>query len=306
MTADQPQGGASRAARCVLFADVCDSSRLYRELGDERARAVIREALGLASMMVETEGGRVVDTIGDEVFCVLPDADAGLRVALGTHDRVAEARDRGVLPRGIGFRIGLAHGTIGLREEQVFGDTVYLAKRVSTEAKYEQILLTADTLASMAGPDSQRFRAVGSLRLKGRVEEVELIEALWGPDLTTEVAGLTAQLGQACALELVLAFEGESLIVSQAAPVATIGRGDHCRLIIADGRVSRLHAKVELVRGEFVWTDQSRNGSVINIAGLPPRSALRSQAALESTGTIQLGPSEDAPVISFHVRNATP
>jgi class 3 adenylate cyclase len=297
---DAPAG--EHAPRSVLFADVCDSSRLYRELGDDSARDVVAVTLGLARGVIETTGGRVVDMVGDEVFCLLPDADAGLSSAIGVHESVADARDAGALPLGIGFRIGLAYGPVGLSAQQVFGDTVYVAKRVSSEAKYEQILLTAETFAALGNPDVDRFRSVGSLRLKGRVPELELIEALWGPDVTSEIPGISPPLRAAEARELVLLFREQALIVSDEAPFVTLGRGESCNMIVSDGCVSRLHARIELLRGEFVWIDQSRNGSVIHVVGCRPRTVLRGRAVLESSGRIQLGPTADSPLLTFCVR----
>lgn len=306
MTSHQPLESTDlstrRLERCVLFADVCDSSRLYRELGDESARAIVSGALDLAREAIEAARGRVVDTIGDEVFCVLPAANEGLAAAIEIHERLSSARACGTLPPGVGFRVGLAHGPVGLDEERVFGDTVYLAKRISSQAKYEQILLSEETRAELLGADPERFRLVGTLRLKGRVAEIELVEALWGPDLTMEVTGLPPTTRAAQERELVLTIAGEEFVISRETPFATLGRGDSCHVVVSDARVSRLHARVELLQDEFVWMDQSRNGSVILIGTRPPRTALRSQAPLEASGRILLGPDEDAPVVEFEVR----
>lgn len=306
MTVDRPaEVGAEDAAanhRCVLFADVCDSSRLYRELGDEPARQLIGASLDMARAAVEAEQGRVVDTIGDEVFCLLPDGNSGLRAAIEIHELMAIERDKGKLPVGLGFRIGLVYGSVVLDEQKVFGDTVYAAKRISSQAKYEQILLDRETYSSLEAPDAERFRLMESLRLKGRVDEIELIEALWGPDVTAEVPGVQPTTVSEVESELVLRFGENRLVVSRREPFVTLGRGDNCNLVVPDARVSRLHARVELVRGEFVWMDQSRNGSVIVPGGGPPRVALRCQVALEGEGRVQLGPDADAPILMFAIR----
>ncbi len=289
--------------RCVLFADICDSSSLYRELGDSRARDFVGKALSLAGQSVVENKGSIIDTIGDEVFCVLPNADDGLRAAIRIHEKVAAARCKNDLPIGLGFRIGIVFGPVHLKEEQVFGDTVYLAKRVSNEAKFEEILLTARTYQALDQPKPELFRPVGSLRLKGRIEKVDLIEAIWSSDTTMEVAGIAFEEVDRDGIELTVQYLGAIRKVSAVAPVLTLGRGEHCNLVIADHRVSRIHARVEFLHGKFVWMDQSRNGSVIQISGRPPRSALRSKAPLEGSGTILLGPDDSAPAITFAIQD---
>ncbi|MEM8713289.1 MAG: adenylate/guanylate cyclase domain-containing protein, partial [Planctomycetota bacterium] len=282
------EGTLHSVVRCVLFADICDSSRFYRELGDREARRVIRRALELAGNAVEAFGGRVVDTIGDEVFCVLPDADAGLEASNRIHELVAGARTTNEIPERLGFRVGFVEGDVSLSGEQVYGDTVYLAKRVSSEAKYEETLLTQRTQRSISPVASADFRNLQRIRLKGRVDEVQLVEAIWcSADITFEGSAQIFQPPPPAVRELVLATESAQIVISSDAPSATLGRASTCELVVDDGRVSRQHARVELDGDVFVWIDQSRNGSIIHAEGSEPTAAIRSQAPLGEMGWVQ-------------------
>lgn len=303
---DHPQdleGTLHSVVRCVLFADVCDSSRFYRELGDREARRAVRTALDLARSAVESFGGRVVDTIGDEVFCLLPDADAGLEASNRIHELVAGARVSQAIPERLGFRVGFVEGEVSLSGDQVYGDTVYLAKRVSSEAKYEETLLTQQTRRSISPVASASFRDMQAIRLKGRIDEVQLVEAIWSSaDITFEGSNLMFQRTPEHVRELVLATDSTQLIISRNMPAATLGRASTCELVIHDGRVSRQHARVELDGDSFVWIDQSRNGSIIHTEGSAPTVAIRSQATLGEAGWVQLGADEDSPQVQYYVR----
>lgn len=287
--------------RGILFADLADSSRLFRELGDEQARDVVLAALTLARSVVTKEHGRVVDRIGDELFCVFDDGNAALRAALGIQQRTERAREAQQLPVSVAFRIGFVHGPVGLRDTEVFGESVYLAKRVANFAKAEQILTSRETLDGLRDATPEQFLFVDRVRLKGRVEEVELLEALWGARATVPVP-LASAPRTVAEHELHLRYGDVASVVSRQHPDVAFGRSSTCELVIDEAGVSRRHARVELRRDGFVLIDQSRNGTILQSDGSEARTLLHAEAPLEGAGTLQLGPQAGAPVISFTVR----
>jgi class 3 adenylate cyclase len=298
-----PKGtGHAAEERAVLFADVADSTRLFRELGDDGARAALVAALDLGRGEVEAAGGRVVEIIGDELFCELPDAAAGLRAAVGIHHAVGAARLRDDVPKSLSFRVGVAVGAVGHDGDKLYGDTVYLAKRVSTTAKAEQVLTTRDCLERLDQPGVLSVRTVDMIRLKGRVEEVELVEVVWSKDATFDVdaAPLATPVRPQGVLDVT--YDGVVCPVSQDAPVLTIGRGETADLRIHDGRVSRLHASIELRRDGFCLVDVSRNGCLVSEGGEVERAVVRGVLGLGAAGRIRLGPDADAPEIHFELQ----
>ena len=66
---------ASEAA--VLFADVSGSTKLYESAGNAVAHAAVESCVNLMKQKTQAAKGRVIKTIGDEVMCILPDADSG-------------------------------------------------------------------------------------------------------------------------------------------------------------------------------------------------------------------------------------
>ena len=101
----------------VLFADVAGSTALYEVLGDERAFALVENCLQTMSACTTEVHGRVVKTIGDAVMSVFKDADDTAAAAAEMH-----------------------FGPVVERDNDVFGDTVNLASRLSGARRCRQDL----------------------------------------------------------------------------------------------------------------------------------------------------------------------
>jgi class 3 adenylate cyclase len=52
----------------IVFADVVGSTRLYEELGDQRAREVVASCIDIMRQATEEHHGTVIKTMGDEVM----------------------------------------------------------------------------------------------------------------------------------------------------------------------------------------------------------------------------------------------
>ena len=55
--------------RAILFADVCESTRIYETLGDTRALELINRLFAALQREVEAAGGVTVKTLGDGMVC---------------------------------------------------------------------------------------------------------------------------------------------------------------------------------------------------------------------------------------------
>lgn len=68
----------------VLFADIANSARLYEQLGDARALALVTGCLQIVETATAAQQGRIIKTIGDEVmgcFALPGQAVAAMRVS---------------------------------------------------------------------------------------------------------------------------------------------------------------------------------------------------------------------------------
>jgi class 3 adenylate cyclase len=291
-----------REERGVLFADVSDSTALYDTLGDEAARKVVMACLDHVRESVLTEGGTVIERIGDELLCSFPSPAATLRGGVAIQRGLKEARTRSLLPRRLALRVGCHFGEVIVEDGSLFGDTLYVAARMVQLAKGEQILVTESTLNALGGADDGTpTRFVDRTHVKGRREPVAIHEVLWdwGESMTEQDDSREQDTWAPGYLTLFI--EGEEHRVDPSNPRITIGRDPDCDVTIEHPRVSRTHALIELRRSRFILKDMSTNGTWVRTPDGAEQFVRREERVLEREGELVFGKSE-AGVASVHFR----
>src|SRR5687768_5727430 len=185
----------------VLFADISGSTKLYDTLGDARAKALVDECIGIMRSIVARYKGRVIKTIGDEVMCILPDADSGHLAATDMQLKVASLEVVANVRRAI--RVGFHFGAVIEENGDVFGDTVNMAARMAGLAKGMQIITTRATVDRLSPALRSSTRGIAALSVKGKGDDVDVCEVIWqaGEDLTMASASI-AQAAKAVKLQL--------------------------------------------------------------------------------------------------------
>lgn len=278
----------------VLFADVCGSTALFEQLGDIEARALISDVLGRLASITADHDGRVVKTIGDEVMCTLPDASAALRASILMQRAIST--DPGFLQKRVAIRVGFHHGQTLAEDGDVFGDAVNVAARMAGLAKREEVVTTAATVAA-AGDAALETRALGKIRVKGKLLPIETCEVLWQEDLggvtvISQVLQVDDDQREEQALEL--EYGDETWTLKALSPPARLGRDPASKIVVDHDWVSRNHAKIEFRSGGFVIIDRSTNGSFVQTEGEREFCLHRDELRLRSAGRLSLGRSVES------------
>ncbi len=288
-----PQSQADALARkptstmAVLFADIAGSTKLYDTLGDTLAKKMVDECIGLMRGIVAQYGGRVVKTIGDEVMCVLPDADSGCLAATDMQLRITELPAVSNVKRAI--RAGFHAGPVIEENNDVFGDTVNLAARMAGVAKAMQIITTRATVDQLSPLLRKSSRSIASLSVKGKGDDVEVCEIIWqGEDELTTMAAASAASALSVAT-LRLQYGPTELVMDQPNASIVLGRDVGCHIAVSDRMASRHHARIERRRDKFFLVDQSTNGTYVVFTGEAEITLRREEVMLRGAGRIAFG-----------------
>ena len=270
----------------VLFADIAGSTKLYDTLGDTQAKTMVDECIALMRGIVAQYGGRVIKTIGDEVMCVLPDADSGCLAATDMQIKITELPAVSNVKRAI--RVGFHAGPVIEENNDVFGDTVNLAARMAGVAKAMQIITTRATVELLSPMLRKSSRSIASLSVKGKGDDVEVCEIIWqGEDELTTMAPNSAAASSLATLRL--QYGPTELVLDRSNASIVLGRDAGCQVAIADRMASRHHARIERRRDKYFLIDQSTNGTYVVFAGEAEIALRREEVMLRGTGRIAFG-----------------
>jgi class 3 adenylate cyclase len=280
----------------VMFADVAGSTAMYENMGDDPARERISRALNTLISITRRHNGILVKTIGDEILVYFEDIDMAVFAAKAIQETMED--DLSPETIGVSIRIGMQYGSTILENDDIFGDTVNVAARISNLAKARQILCTQEIAFTVKDAElSNSMRPYDRLRVKGRNEYLDVYLVAWEEeeDLTNmaTASSFTNPARYEQAKSLTLTHETRSYVI----PVDTIsyilGRGKDCELVIKGDLISRYHSRIEHRRGKFIITDQSTNGTFLRTTEGRDIFLRREEFTVFGSGYISLGKKVD-------------
>lgn len=271
----------------VLFADVSGSTKLYETEGDKAAMEAIARCIDQLRQTVESSGGRVIKTVGDEIMAAFPTPDSAAYAASKMQYAVDALPLVGATKLGI--RIGLHCGPVLQSGNDIFGDTVNLAARLVEQAGSGQIITSHETSDQLGSLFSGFKRPLYAVHVKGKLEEVELCEIIWhlAHDATTPVFRRPTQKSKSLVLRL--RYRDQEIIRRRTGDSIIIGRAPDCGLVLTNGQASRQHCIIEQRQGSFVLADQSTNGTYVTEEGAAELLLRREEFRIGKHGWITFG-----------------
>lgn len=288
----------------VMFADIVGSTRLYDRLGDIEARFIISQSLDVASDLVQRHHGRVIKSAGDDIMCVFDDPNHALHAACEIQDNFL---DKMVFEEVvISFHIGVHTGKGIVTEDDIYGDTVNVAARLTDAAKSGQVLASEYTVHHLGNDLKNMARRYDTIKVKGKSDKVDMYDFVW--NTSGEETGLIEFLGfNDGTSNLHLSVQQQELSVPPESNSVFIGRDQNVGLKVIGKMVSRKHAVIDYRHGKFVLRDQSTNGTYVKIGDGEEVFIKNEEFPLSASGVISLGKMiEDKPNLNIEFEHKEP
>jgi class 3 adenylate cyclase len=278
----------------VLFADVVGSTRLYELLGDNRARELILVCIEVMREATERNRGTVIKTIGDEILSIFPTPDDAVNAAAEMHQDIAARPELLVQGQHVAIRIGCHFGAVMFENRDIFGTSVHTANRVTSQAKAGQVILSAEAIRRCSPEWRAVSRRVDVAALRGITEEIELYEVLWQQeDATSMLPSIEMGGHRSRSARVRVTFQGREIVLDDAKKELTMGRADENDVVARGSLISRLHARIEVLRDRFLLVDQSTNGTFVTNQDGKEAFVRRDSVVLQGRGCIGLGKAPD-------------
>ena len=297
----------------VVFADLMGSTGVFETIGNVQASRVVTRLTQWIAEICVAHNGQVIKTLGDGVLAVFPHAPDAINAVVELQrkhqKRIASSTAGTKMP----IRIGVARGDVEFVDGDCYGDAVNVASRLSDLTGPHQIWANSDSLDGAVETDGVRFRPLGPITIRGRVEPCAVFQVEWHENLTSDFLTMQAALdSQRDQLEKDL-LGGEIELVwldvrkrfrSTQLPIH-IGRVSQAEFVVNDPRVSRAHARIDWRNGSILLVDVSTYGSWIRFSGGGADLLLRrEECVLHGRGEIALGASFSdlsVPTVMFSV-----
>ncbi|MGA7593768.1 MAG: adenylate/guanylate cyclase domain-containing protein [Gallionella sp.] len=293
----------------VLFADICGSTSLYENLGDDSARKLIFQCINAMSDEIYAGQGTLVKTIGDEVMATFPTAEAAFHAACSIRNAVESNQQAYTYPLHI--RVGFNYGPVIKEFDDVFGNTVNVASRVSAMTRAGQVMATQAVYDELPAELRGRMRQILRAELKGKQDRFDLYQVIVEQEdmLSTRIGMPAYRKTPEKVDELNLRYRGRSIRLNKECRSVVLGRDETCDLVVHNELASRLHIHVEFRSGKFLIVDQSTNGTYVRFSDGNVAHITREEIYLQGNGAISLGqPFAENPdnIIEFSISTADP
>ncbi|TMG84291.1 MAG: adenylate/guanylate cyclase domain-containing protein [Betaproteobacteria bacterium] len=187
----------------------------------------------------------------------------------------------------LAIHVGFNFGPVLEEGNDVFGDAVTIAARLSNLARGGQVFTSAPTVAELAPALRARTRSQQAHTVKGKQKDIDLFELVW-QETEDELTALSTHVKFRPA-HLTLKHGDRQIDLSEAVPTLSIGRDLQNDVVISDRKASRLHAHIERRRDKFVLVDHSSNGTYVTVQGEAEIVLRREELVLRNRGQVSFG-----------------
>lgn len=321
---------SSSVKRSLMFADLAGSTALYEAMGNTQATRLVTDCTEAMGAAIRLSQGRVVKVLGDGVLATFPDPQSALIGARAVREAVARmsAKRRQLAANVLASKVtptiannavdtqfgadqnlcvnvGIEHGDVVEHEQDVFGDVVNIAARLSDVAQNGEILVGEGAYSQLDSTWRLSCRSLSRIALKGKAQAMQvwrlelMHEMQTGPHMayTMHVGSNTSSSNDGndapsgpSLLRLHLPNGTQAELSSESPNTLVLGRTTDAHIILDDPRISRTHATLAWQLDHFVLSDISSNGTWLRFGGASQMHTLRrSSMPMVGSGEIGLG-----------------
>jgi class 3 adenylate cyclase len=162
----------------ILFTDITSSTALTQSLGDAKAQELVRAHNTIVRDALKASGGSEIKHTGDGIMASFPSPTKALECAVAIQRAVGEQEVGAHGHAPLQVHIGLNAGEPVAEEDDLFGTSVQLARRICDQAAGGEIM-ASDVVRQLVAGKGFLFADRGDVALRGFEDPVRLYEVRW-------------------------------------------------------------------------------------------------------------------------------
>lgn len=297
----------------VVFTDLTGSTSAFESLGNAKATRTVTQLTRWICDLFESHGGTVIKTLGDGVLAVFPDCLTAIETVVEMQRTHQKHLMQQPAPEHLPIRVGVATGEVEIVNGDCYGDAVNVASRLSDLSGPHEIWVNSAELDYSQRFNGIRFRLLGPINVRGRLEPCTVYQVNWHEDEATDFLTMQGEMnpldlaakGDSLGRQIELIWLGQKISFKSFDLPIKIGRTRECEFVVNDPRVSRTHARIEWRNGSIMLVDVSSYGTCVRFEGRGADVLLRREdCVLHGRGEVALGASfsdSAVPIIQFNV-----
>jgi class 3 adenylate cyclase len=163
----------------LLFTDIVGSTRFFDRFGDTAGLAMIHGHVELVASVVEQHNGAVIKTIGDSVMAEFPGPGSAVRAAIEIEKRLLELNQALPPQERVEVRIGIHTGKAFRKGNDLFGDVVNVAARITKRSAAAQILVSRAVFEAISEEPDLSCQWLSEITFDGKTEKQDIFEVIW-------------------------------------------------------------------------------------------------------------------------------
>jgi len=163
----------STAPLTILFTDITSSTALTQQLGDAKAQELVRAHNDIVRAALKDHAGSEIKHTGDGIMASFASPSSALDCAVAIQRAVAAKDDA-----HLGVHVGINAGEPVAEDDDLFGTSVQLARRICDQASGGEILVS-DVVRQLVAGKQFLFSDRGDVVLRGFEDPARLYEVRW-------------------------------------------------------------------------------------------------------------------------------
>ncbi len=163
----------------ILFTDVVSSTAYADRYGDTAEMVMLRGHSDLASRTVDEFQGKVIKTIGDSLMAQFSEPAHAVRAAVEMQTRLLKLNESLAERERMQLRIGINSGTVFRQGDDVYGDAVNVAARITNRTGPAQVLVSPSVREPIKSQTDIHCKWLGKITIEGKSDKQDIFEVVW-------------------------------------------------------------------------------------------------------------------------------